>query len=61
MLAISQLPHVYLVQYGKYIPRFSYFAVISRKNVKNSENIGHNWSIAITNAYHNSHPSKGRI
>ena len=48
MIAISLLLHIYLVQYGQYFPRFSFFAFfsltlkaceISRQNIRNSENI----------------------
>ena len=54
-VAISQLSHVYLAQYGQYFPRFSNFAVISNKSAK-YEQLGKYWSYctwnhAITNAY----------
>ena len=45
-LAVSQLSHIYLVQYDQCFPGFSYFAIfhepeMSCQNTRNSENIGH--------------------
>ena len=46
MLAISQLSHVYLAQYGQYFPRFSYFAF--NKSAK-YEKLGKYWPYCTRN------------
>ena len=47
MLTTSYLLHVYLAQYGKYFPRFSYFAFISAKY----EKLGKYWPYCTGNGY----------